>query len=248
MSKNRFDLRFAVGSENGARSSQWAIWSRKTDLYVASKTLGGIQKFSFHPPNLCRYALTKEYVTRTEKKDRKALEWRRGESPVDDKMQVVRVLRIGFPTDYLSTALRDQVSKECLWLDSAPYSGSTVVDIMFTRADQASLERALVDEIRRFEHRIVSYHKMQDGEAFAITCFHSPVTEAPIRMKAAPHDPFDIIALPVDRLNTGRPIRLTLVGSAEDNKPLHVREMGCFRHFPMSDSAWDSMIKSFSNI
>lgn len=247
MSKNRFDLRFVVGSPNGPRSSEWAVWSRKSDVYVASRTLGGIQKFSFHPPNLCRHALTKEHVKRAEKIDRKAIEWRRGQSPVRGKKQVVRVLRIGFPTDYLSSSLQGKVSNKCLWLDSAPNSGSTVVDIMFTNEDRINLERELIHEMKYFEHRIISYHKMEDGEAFAVASFHSPLTEAPIRLKAAPHDPFDMIALPVDRFNTGRPIRLTLLGHAEDNKPLQVLELGCFRHFPISETTWDAMIKPYTN-
>ena len=50
-------LRIAVG-EPGRRSSVWRIWSNRTasDVYVAARTVAGVQKFSFHESGAWRYA------------------------------------------------------------------------------------------------------------------------------------------------------------------------------------------------
>jgi hypothetical protein len=47
--------RFGVRNEGGARSSEWVVmWSKKTsDVYLFTRTLGGIMKASFHQSGQC---------------------------------------------------------------------------------------------------------------------------------------------------------------------------------------------------
>jgi hypothetical protein len=241
MAKKRFDMRLAVGSANGPRSSEWAIWSKKSDLYIAHRSLGGFHKYSFHPPNVCRYALTKEYTNRIGRVGRNADQWLRDLAPEEGQQQVVRVMRIGFSTDYLSTSLSDSTSEKCIWIQPAPQGGSTGVDIMFTRESKENLQKQIDSEPDSLDHKLIAYCKMENGEAFAVTSFHSLEGYDPIRVGAAKHDPFDILALPVDDLKTGRPIRLTLFKKPDDYHYLQVWELGCFRHAPLTEEAWQAM-------
>jgi hypothetical protein len=54
--------RFAVGSPAGVKSSTWRFWAnKKGDFYLATRTLGGILKTSFHRDGRCHTGFTTEY-------------------------------------------------------------------------------------------------------------------------------------------------------------------------------------------
>jgi hypothetical protein len=57
-------IRFAVGSEDGARSRTWRLWvpSGKSDVYVSSRRVAKSVKISLHEPGPSRFALTREHV------------------------------------------------------------------------------------------------------------------------------------------------------------------------------------------
>ena len=71
-------LRIAVG-EPGRRSSVWRIWSNRTasDVYVAARTVAGVQKFSFHESGAWRYAWVGTPPGGTADDDRAIDRWRR---------------------------------------------------------------------------------------------------------------------------------------------------------------------------
>ena len=50
-----FKQRFAAGDRNGSRSSEWVVvWgSRASDVYLATRTLGGLMKTSIHESGRC---------------------------------------------------------------------------------------------------------------------------------------------------------------------------------------------------
>src|SRR6266436_5657406 len=54
MAKNAF--RFAVGSREDLRSSIWRLWANGDELYLATRSVAGISKISFHRSGICRYA------------------------------------------------------------------------------------------------------------------------------------------------------------------------------------------------
>lgn len=57
---------FAVGAEDGPRSSVWRVWwSKEGDVYVAVRSLGGIIKASFHHTSNVRHiAFQKDFLKR----------------------------------------------------------------------------------------------------------------------------------------------------------------------------------------
>jgi hypothetical protein len=54
------EIRFAVARGDDLRSSVWRLWPNKNDLYLASRTLAGLSKISFHASGVCRYAIVSQ--------------------------------------------------------------------------------------------------------------------------------------------------------------------------------------------
>ena len=61
-----FTLRFAVGKETERRSGIWRVWrdAGKSDVYLAIRTIAGINKISLHPSGSCTASLTSQEVAR----------------------------------------------------------------------------------------------------------------------------------------------------------------------------------------
>ncbi|MCK0517849.1 hypothetical protein [Williamsia sp. DF01-3] len=62
MSSELDRLRFAVGDPDGARSSTWRVWTVKksADVYVAVRTIAGIEKVSLHESGNYAYGVTEQ--------------------------------------------------------------------------------------------------------------------------------------------------------------------------------------------
>jgi hypothetical protein len=246
MAGKRFDIRIAVGSLNGPRSSVWAFWSRNSELYGAHRNMGGIEKFSFHTPTLCRHAFTKEHGPPNGQSNRAIQTWHRGSTPPAGSNQVVRVLRIGIATDNLSTKLAELPSENTQWINPAPSGGSTVIDLSFTNESEARLRDGLKSEPPNLEHRLIAYKQLPNGEAFFVASWHSDKADKVFRVSAAPHDPRDLLILPIDPDNTGRPVRLTLFSNPKDGDFMSVWEQGGYWHAPLTDTEWKMMCLPYS--
>jgi hypothetical protein len=241
MAGKRFDIRLAVGSPNEPRSSVWAFWSRKSEVYAAHRRMGGIEKFSFHTPTLCRHAFTKEHSQPSGRINRAMQAWHRGNTPPAGSNQIVRVLRIGIATDHLSNKLAETPPGNTHWINPAPLGGSTVIDLSFTNDSEAALREALKSEPANLEHKLLAYKQLPNGEAFSISSWHSDEADKVFRVKAAPHDPRDLLIFPIDPDDTGRPVRLTLFSNPQDGDLMSVWEMGGYWHAPLTDAEWQAM-------
>jgi hypothetical protein len=241
MSKNRFDFRLAIGSIGGPRSSVWHFWSRRSEVYATHGGMGGIEKFSFHTPNVCRRAFTKEYGTPAAMTNRASHEWLRDPTPPVGSQQVVRVLRIGFATDLLSTALKPP-KRTITWVKPAPLGGSTVLSLMFTKDSEANLVQALEGEPSALNHTLIVYKKLPNGEAFCITSWFSPEADKTLRVPASHGHKRDLIVYPKDPEATGRPVRLTTFSSPKDGELIDVWEFGGYWSAPVTDAEWKAMV------
>jgi len=245
MASNRFDIRLAAGWPQGARSSVWAFWSRRSEVYAAHRRMGGIEKFSFHTPTLCLHAFTKEHGAPQGQDSRAMQVWERDPTPPPGASKVVRTLRIGISTDHLSTNLADNPPSNTHWIGPAPSGGSTVIDLGFTNDGEATLRAALESEPSSLEHKLVAYKRLPNGEAFFISAWHSDKADKVFRVAAAPHDPRDLLILPVDPDNTGRPVRLTLFSNPKNGDLMNVWEMGGYWHAPLTDAEWRAMSEPY---
>jgi hypothetical protein len=240
MASQRFDIRLAGGTAEGPRSSVWAFWSRKSEVYAAVAQMGGIEKFSFHTPNLCRRAFTKEHGTPSTLPNRATLECRRDPTPALGSNQVVRVLRVGFATDLLSTALQHPRHNP-IWIAPAPLGGSTVVELVFARESLAAVVAALATDAPHFAHKLVAYKQLPNGEAFYITSWYAEQADKVLRMPADAGHKDDLIVFPHDINQSGRPVRLSLFSNPKDGDFIQVWELGAFWHPPLTDAEWDGM-------
>jgi hypothetical protein len=238
MSKKRFDFRLAVGAIDGPQSSVWHFWSRNSEVYAAHRGFGGVQKFSFHTPNICRLAPSK--VPGIIRKPAIS-EWRRDPTPAVGSGRVVRVLRIGFATDLLSSAL-ERPARKIIWIEPAPAGSSTVLDLMFTRDNEASFSDALAGEPASIGHKLLVYQPLPNEEAFCISRWYSPEADKTLRMPASHGHTHDLIVYPRDPDATGRPIRLTIFSRPKDGDLMNVWEMGAYAHAPLTDDQWKAMV------
>jgi len=203
--------------------------------------MGGIEKFSFHTPTLCRHAFTKEHGPPSRRSNRAMQVWRRGSTPPAGSNQIVRVLRIGITTDHLSTKLAETPPDNTHWINPAPSGGSTVIDLSFTKDSEATLREALESEPANLEHKLLTCRQLPNGEAFSISSWHSDKADKVFRVLAAPHDARDLLILPRDPDNTGRPVRLTLFSNPKDGDLMSVWELGGYWHAPLTDAEWQAM-------
>lgn len=238
VSAKRYDVRIVVGTAGGPRSSMWHYWSRNDHVYVAHAGFGGIEKFSFHPPNVCRRAFTKEHGTPPSLTNRATHEWRRDPTPSPGTGKVVRVLRGVFWTDVLSTAIAPE-RKEPMWIDPAPKGHNTVIDLMFTRDDEATVRAAISASEPGLNHKLISYRQLANGEAFCIASLFSASSERPIRITAS-HE--DIIVSPLDPMSSGRPVRVTTFSKPKDGDFFQAWEWGAYAVAPpLTDEQWEAL-------
>lgn len=207
--------------------------------------MGGIEKFSFHTPTSCRRAFTKEHGAPNGRSNRATQEWHRGTTPPKGSNQVVRVLRIGITTDHLSTKLADPPPKNTLWIAPGPRGGATMIDIFFSLDDEVSLREALQSEAPSLGHELFAYWRLPNAEALCISSWHSSDAQKVFRVKAAPHDPRDLLILPDDPADTGRPVRLTLFSNPKDGDLMSVWEMGGYWQEPLTDARWRAICEAY---
>ena len=230
----RFDIRVAIGSAEGPRSGVWHFWSRKGQVYVVHSEMGPVQKFSFHTPDYCALAFTKEHGTPSTMRQRAMHKWRRDPTPEAGTKRAVRVLRVGFATDLLPTAL-PQPHKQVVWVQPAPPCGSTVLDLMFVRDAECTWREALASDAAA-NHRIIAYKALPSGEAWCLTSWFAEGSDRSFRIPASHGTQNDIIISPLDPAGTGRPIRVTAFSHPKDGDLMRAWEFGAYAHRPLTDA------------
>lgn len=219
----------------------WHYWSRNDQVYAVHGNTGHVHKFSFHTPDVCRLAYTKEYGTPRALTNRATHEWRRDPTPDAGTGRVVRVLRVHFPTDVLSDTGPLSTKKSIFWVKPGPAGGAAVLDLMFTRDDESALHDAISKEASESSHELVAYKKLTNGEAFCITSWSYEGAQNTLRMPASHGQVHDIIIHPDDPNETGRPMRLVTFTNPQDGDLIQAWEFGAYKHPPLTDDEWEEM-------
>lgn len=181
MAKNRYDLRFGIKRDDGYISSIWRLWiTSPGDVYLATRKMGGIEKYSFHQSGICRSAFTKEYGTPTTMPDRAMFKWVRAKTPPPGSGRASRVAWIAFPTDFLSRNLEQNESR-IIWIPAAPSGGVTYLEMAYTTESEESVHSAFSENIKRLH----SYTPLPGGEAFFVSSYHSDWENADLRSPPA---------------------------------------------------------------
>lgn len=235
----KVNLRLAVGSQEGPRSSVWRCYSNKSDVYLSHGALGGVEKISLHGSLICRRAFTAEEGPATGRSDRVSQRWRRAPA-LPGTMVYALVAR--FPSDYLSTSLQRPL-KSVEWLPPAPRRGATIVEFVFAGFDRTSMSKLATTAGRT----IVSFTPLPNGESFVVSYCHEPWQGEPFTAPGLLGREGQYVVAPDDPTNSGRPTRITLFLEPTPAQPiLVVDEFGAF-HAPL-DMQFDRPMGKFSRI
>jgi len=125
-------LRWAVGLQDSLRSSTWRLWgNKKGDIYISTRSLGGILKASFHRDGNCHVGFTSQYVETARKRfsNVQSRHWDRWTIPDDP---IVRVVQIAVP----ASELREFSSEEApqmKWIPVPPSGSVSVVSVFIAQ-------------------------------------------------------------------------------------------------------------------
>ena len=220
-SKN-LDLRLAVGTIIGPRSSIWHIKSHRNDVYVSG---GGSRasKISFHKSKTCRKAFHETHQPVTVA-NRLMHEWQRADTPPAESGRVCLLIRLGIPTDYLSTGLAVP-TKKVMWVPAAPTGKTRVICVLLTNDTEERLRRDLGKECD-----LLAYKKLPDGEAVAVMTYVADSNENGFAVPSSHHQKRHIIISKHDHAQTGRPVRFFGENNPKDGDCQEVWEMGGYYH------------------
>jgi hypothetical protein len=220
--RTKIEVRFAIGTPNGPRSSFWRVWSWGDDVYAATRSVAHIEKISFHASGFCRRAFTQERGTPATLTDRATIKWKRIPTPQRGEGRASLVFALTVPTDFLSTCI-PPTSKPTEWITAAPAKHATIIEMFFTNETNASVVR----DFASFGERVlVRYDELPNGQSFAIATRSSRCENRELRVPASHHEQRDLLFSSEDPEDTGRPIRITMYEHPNDGDALIACELG----------------------
>lgn len=223
MAKNLHNLRFGIRRDDGYVSDTWRLWiTHSADVYLATRGMAGIEKYSFHRSGICRSAFTKEHGTPQIMSDRALFKWKRVETPAVSSGKASRVAWIAFPTDFLSR-ITEKKPKPTTWIPAAPRRGATYLELAYT----SEPESAVISAFQKNGRQLVSYTKLYSNDAFILNYYHADWENRDLRIPASHDSVFpDLLFSANDPRDTGRPIRLRFGPPPKDRGALVLQELG----------------------
>lgn len=141
-------VRFAVGTPVGPRSSIWSLWRhtnrKKSDVFLAPRSMGGALKVSFHQSGENRDAFTREYqLQRTGSEgggsSRVRTTWMR--APFSSG-GLSRLYQVCIPHSELRAwpLERGLTVEDVRWIPASPQRAATFIELMITQPGRTVLE------------------------------------------------------------------------------------------------------------
>lgn len=166
-----FTFRFGVGDPAGLQSGVWRVWTDpgKSDVYVAIRTIAGINKISLHATGACNASLTSQAV-----KNDPTIAKRFGGSRHLDQwsrpMHTGALLSIPLRVRFLASELRmsiglEEPKKKVEWFPAPPSDHAVDVVCSFTSQAFESGKWPWRDE----GSTLLASAELQNGEAFWLT-------------------------------------------------------------------------------
>jgi hypothetical protein len=222
MSKNLLDLRFVIKDNNNYTSSIWRIWlTKKGDIYLCTKGMGGIIKYSFHRSGICRNAFTSEHGKSPKLEDRAVYKWIRAPIPKKGEGKATRLAMLAFPTDHLSKLdLNDTTN--VLEIKSAVSKCATYVEICMTSESKDDILKVMGADS---SYNLVTYTIIDDDKALYIS-YHYDLWENEDFTMPGNGEVNDLVFPAFDKEGTGRPIRMISGSEPKDGDALILKEIG----------------------
>jgi hypothetical protein len=202
--KKDFSIRLGVGDPHGRRSEIWKIYSTNDEVYALHRTMGEIEKISFHssrsnPLPISRRAFLDKTLPPIER-------WERAKTPSAGQMKAVLVLTIFFPEGHLSPNLPAEITKPVTWLDAPPVGAVRIVQVLFSNDTESDVLRLIQDA----GQQLVLHHRLPNGEGVVIRSWANPWEQADVIVPAR-HDTTDDLIFPAAyQAGTARPVALTM--------------------------------------
>jgi len=118
------DLRIAIGTPDGRRSTVWKFTAHKNDVYILSRMFGSDCKVSLHASGQCQWSGTGQWVKKNQSRrnaDRHFMKW---SAPRPYGTEATLVFRIRIPESELRQVNIKEDLSSVLWLP-APEKGQT---------------------------------------------------------------------------------------------------------------------------
>jgi hypothetical protein len=226
MGKNLVDLRFAVVDvQTHACSLVWRLWMTKLgDVYVATRDLAGVSKYSFHKSGICRDAFTAEHGRPVHLPDRAVAKWQRPDVPGKGSGQFARLLSVAAPTDYLSKK-PVPLAANITAIPAAPAGHAAVIEVGLVHDSKSAFEEAM--QRSTVPYGVLAFAPAYDGFSLMVRWHHAQWENQDMNIPASPEMGAD--AALQFRVEDGlheRPIRLIFHPHVKDREALMLTELG----------------------
>jgi len=138
--RDRF--RFAISRKDGRHSHTWAVWGKKNDFYITSRSIGGQIKTSLHDKGGFRVHFDKNFLWQMkavgrEPPKREVVLWPK---PLVPETGAVHVASVLFPTDYLTADAPKSTKQKPIFIFEAPAGRAVEVGFFYSLEGVAALE------------------------------------------------------------------------------------------------------------
>lgn len=199
--------RFIIGNTPELRSAAWRIWTQKDECYMLMRSMGEINKISFHKSGICRWAHIKPM---NNGQDRLIKKWTEIPEPVPNiEPGFLRLLmRLVVPSNHLSSTYRDDYLK-CNII--TPASAGKATQLNFLKVHKSIQIESLLSQ----HYTILGKLPLKTSDYIAIVMDEyecGPIDLVIERGRPHPGQVFGELHFPdIDTTGSGRPIRLLLV-------------------------------------
>jgi len=222
MSNYLLDLSFGIKRPDGYVSDIWrASTTRLGDFRLATRSIAGVEEYSFSKSGMCRSAHSGADGTPEALRDRAGFRWRRAATPPRGSGRAARVAWIAFPTDYLSRPSVED-DGEIFWIAAAPACGATYVEFAYAAEPELGI-RGVLDVVQ--DRTLVHCAALPNGETLVIFCYHADWDNKDLRVPGN-GVVADILFSADDPLALGRPLRHRFGPAPKDQEAVLLLEMG----------------------
>jgi hypothetical protein len=208
-------IRIAVGDASGRHSAVWKVFTTNDEVYATHRTMGGVEKISFHSSRICRRAFVEKHKLPLSMSDRVLHRWTRAETLPRGDGQAVSVLTVFFPEAHLTPDL-PSTPKKTIWLPPPSEGNARVFQMLFTRESEDRFRQLIMEGGQAF----VAYHSLPNGEAIAIRSWANEFGQPALIVEASHGASRDLVLPSEFEVGLERPVGFTLYAQPD--------EMRCF--------------------
>ncbi len=123
--KNFHELRVAVGTPDGLRSTVWKFVVRGSDIYIFTRMFGGEAKVSLHASGECQWSRTGSWVRKDGSRKNAERHFNKWRMPKQMGHEAVLIFNIKIPESELRMVDAPESLGKVLWIDP-PKAGKTL--------------------------------------------------------------------------------------------------------------------------